>query len=127
MEKTQEDFENEIAYLKDVIAGLTGNGVKMEGLTLPESIVAQALIRANGRILTKGAIHDAVYYDSKDPAGSNVIAVMICRIRKKRPDLDIRNDWGVGYRMVPPEDSAGRSEQPTKGESTHVDQYHDYR
>ena len=74
--------------------------------------VLDALVSGRNRFLSAEAIIDIIYAD--DATGGpddakNVVAVSICRLRRKleRLDIGIENRHSYGYRLIKLEDQAG--------------------
>lgn len=72
-------------------------------LSPPEFKVVDTLLRAKGRLVTKGALYDMLYDDRADGEDPliQIIAVWICKIRiKLKPlGLGIKLTWGTGYAL----------------------------
>lgn len=74
----------------------------IEGLTDQESKLVRALQAAPNRSLAPLFLADAVACNPSDPPETHVISVLVCKIKKKRPDLAdrIETTWGQGYRWL---------------------------
>jgi len=73
------------------------------GLTHSQSIIAEMMLRAWGRGVTRVAIHDALYGTRPqiDEANLKTVDVYVCHLRKKLRGsrYSIDTVWGIGYRM----------------------------
>jgi DNA-binding response OmpR family regulator len=95
------DLAEENIYLREIIAGLTGEGDQpIEGLTLLQNKIVALLKKANGRTVKRSGIVDAIYWDRPDPPHEKSISVAIFKIGARRPDIRrcIENVYGFGYR-----------------------------
>lgn len=77
-------------------------------LTKTERRILSSLVSASPRTLNRETIFNAMYYDvadADDLPEIKIVAVLICRIRKKMPANvgHIHNVWGQGYRFEPAE------------------------
>jgi DNA-binding response OmpR family regulator len=73
-------------------------------LTGQEIRVADFLHTKRGKLVKHEQIMDVLYYDRIDEfPHRNIVAVLICRIRKKLDGSpwQIKTVWGVGFRMQP--------------------------
>ncbi len=102
---TEEALREENAYLRDIVAALTGAGeTPINGLTLLPSRIVRTLEKASGRFLRNSKIIDAIYWDRPNGSpGGHIIPSYIYIIRRDRPDIGKRlhNEKGYGYRLVP--------------------------
>jgi len=80
-------------------------------LTPTEIIIAEALRVKVGRVFTKEAIYDALYWNrvhADDAPDMKVIDVLICKLRKKllagNCEYGILTGWGIGYSLAPAEE-----------------------
>jgi DNA-binding response OmpR family regulator len=83
-------------------------GERPIALTTKEFAVLEVLMRASGRVLTRGFISEHAWDDNYDPL-SNVIDVYVARLRRKI-DQDgelplLETIRGAGYRIAPPRDA----------------------
>lgn len=87
--------------LKEMTSTPTGF---VEGLTKSESAAVAYLMKHPHVVRTKEQILHAIYWDrpGADYAQDEVIRVLIHKIRRKRPDINIRNIHGLGYVFEPP-------------------------
>lgn len=98
----------EVARLTDQIsvlcrAALTpphDDGWTMLGLTKMESRLMRALTERLDRMVGKGALMDAMYFDRGHEAEPKIVDVLVCKIRKKLRGSAYRIEtiWGQGYR-----------------------------
>jgi len=67
-----------------------------------ETRLAEALFSNPGRLLSKSALFDALYFDHRDEPTSDIVNVWVCKLRKKikNSPYDIENLHGMGYRGV---------------------------
>ena len=100
---TEDALREQIAYRDNIIKALTCAGENpVPGLQQRESEVYRTLERANGRALSAQAIADGIHYRNPNPPAYTSINVLVCRIRKARPDIAARlQTCGNGYRLVP--------------------------
>lgn len=80
------------------------------GLTGQQGRIFLSLAQSVGKIVTKNAIYDAMFFDR--PVGDwpdlKIVDVQICKLRQKLPPkYRIETIWGVGYRLheVEPDDA----------------------
>jgi DNA-binding response OmpR family regulator len=98
----------EVARLTDQIsvlcrAALTpcaDDGWLALGLTKMEARLMRALAERAGRVVNKGALMDAMYFDRPREAEPKIVDVMMCRIRRKLKGSAwvVETVWGQGYR-----------------------------
>lgn len=98
-------------HLLEQLASLTGiNDPNLPGLSQLESRIVRALEHANGRVLPRDALLNAMYWDKcgAEPQ-SKTIDVYMSKIRKRRPDIGRRIEtcWGVGYSLRPEDRANG--------------------
>ena len=103
---TEEALRGEVARLSAIIGEMTGDSDQpIDGLTMHESRIVHVLDRADGLMVKRTTMMDALYFDRymDDEPEENILAVHICRIRKKRPDIGARllNIYALGWRLVP--------------------------
>ena len=94
------DIIDENAYLRDIIANLTGSSEEpIDGLTRMQSRLVRTLQAAHGRILSRDLIIDGIHWDKIDQPYPQIVRVMIHKIKHRRPDIGahILNVWGYGY------------------------------
>lgn len=74
----------------------------IEGLSKAENKLVRAIEAARGSIIVRDALAEVVTLDRADPPDPRIIDVMLCHIKKKRPDINsqIGRVWGVGFRWV---------------------------
>lgn len=65
-------------------------------LSKTEAHILSTLEQANGEVVSRQSFG----IESESNLSSNVLEVMICRLRKK--GVAIKNERGVGYRLVTP-------------------------
>ena len=98
----------EIARLTDQISVLCrahltpspGQDWLAAGLTKMEARLMRALTEKPGRMVSKSALMDAMYFDRPHEAEPKIVDVLVCKIRRKikgGPWL-IETVWGQGYR-----------------------------
>lgn len=73
-------------------------------LTPTERRLMMALYNANGRMVTKETLYNAMYIDAlpgDDPRDDKIVNVLICKIRQKMPESigRIETVWGTGFRF----------------------------
>ena len=104
-----------IDYLKDAMAEMSGADLNsLPGFTGSESLLIRTLVSANGRVVTRRGLMDALYKCSADEPDIKILDAWFTRIRKKmrrmfpgQPDR-IRTEWGQGYFWIgPPIESEG--------------------
>jgi DNA-binding response OmpR family regulator len=99
----------EIARLTDQIsvlcrAALTpamDEGWLRLGLTRMEARLMRALAERPDRMVSKGALMDAMYFDRGQEAEPKIVDVLVCKVRRKlrgRSGWSIETVWGQGYR-----------------------------
>lgn len=66
--------------------------------TATEKLILGMLERAEGTTVTRDQINAEVYGDGKE-GNSNVIEVLVSRIRKKMPERKILTVRGIGYQL----------------------------
>ena len=101
MTETLDDLRDENAMLRDIIVGLTASAEEpLDGLTMMQSRVARTIERADGRMLNRGTLIDALYWDKDRDPVDKIIDIYICKIRRSRPDVGahIKTVVGGGYR-----------------------------
>ncbi len=102
---TDANLREENAYLRGIVAGLTGAGeTPIDGLTKLPSRIVRTLEMASGRFLRNSRIIDAIYWDRPNGSpGDHIIPAYIYIIRRNRPDIGkcLHNEKGYGYRLVP--------------------------
>ncbi len=69
-------------------------------LTAQEADVADALFRANGRVLSRGYLDDAIPMIRSNERSERCIDVAICAIRRKLGPDSIETIRGDGWRMT---------------------------
>lgn len=76
-------------------------------LTPTEYRLLEALVQANGSLVTREALHAAAYHDRAEQPQANSLEVLVCRIRKKLKatgagDGRVRllTAWRSGYRLL---------------------------
>ena len=76
------------------------DGWTMLGLTKMESRLMRALTERLDRMVGKGALMDAMYFDRGHEAEPKIVDVLVCKIRKKLRGScwQIETIWGQGYR-----------------------------
>lgn len=76
------------------------------GLSIYPFRLIEALAAAPGRVVSKGAIADAMYFDrhGEDPPQEKIIDVFVCKLRPrlKPMGLWIETRWGRGYELLVP-------------------------
>lgn len=98
--------DEEIRWLKRTLYGQEIAIPAELDLTLAQTIMLRCLLARDGTI-AYGTLFSATREipGSKwdEPKDDKVLAVHMCRIRKQlRPfGLEIRTDWGLGYRLTP--------------------------
>lgn len=93
-----EELEEIVAYLtlgKDAL--LVAHIKKKLKLTKQEATLVAALM--TGRLMGANALADAVATDGRDYATYRYHQVLLCKIRRKVPWLEIETIWGIGYRL----------------------------
>jgi DNA-binding response OmpR family regulator len=70
------------------------------GLTRMEARLMRALVERLDRMMPKGALMDAMYFDRGHEAEPKIVDVLVCKIRKKLRGSPwvIETVWGQGYR-----------------------------
>ena len=70
------------------------------GLTRMEVRLMRALAEKPDRMVSKGALMDAMYFDRVQEAEPKIVDVLVCRIRRKLKGSAwmIETVWGQGYR-----------------------------
>ena len=70
------------------------------GLTRMEARLMRALAEKPGRVVGKGALMDAMYFDRVQEAEPKIVDVLVCKIRRKLRGSarTIETVWGQGYR-----------------------------
>jgi DNA-binding response OmpR family regulator len=70
------------------------------GLTRMETRLMRALAERQDRMVSKGALMDAMYFDLGHEAEPKIVDVLVCKIRKKLRGsaYQIETVWGQGYR-----------------------------
>jgi DNA-binding response OmpR family regulator len=79
------------------------------GLTRMEARLMRALAEKQDRMVSKGALMDALYFDRTREAEPKIVDVLVCKIRRKLKGSawTIETVWGEGYRArLVPEASA---------------------
>lgn len=72
----------------------------IEGLTICESRLVQALMSAGENGLSKDGLFRAVYFDQLDQPTNKIVDVWICKVRRKLGPACITTIWGWGYRWA---------------------------
>lgn len=80
----------------------------MEARTLA-AIEARAPLPASVRWLM------ARLYPAGEEPTKKVLHVVICRIRRKAPEIGIKNTYGQGYRLLSPIPEPAEQAEPTNG------------
>ncbi len=95
-------LEAENANLKDMLTGKNlfsncGDLRLFFDLTLTEGRLLSILVA--GRIKSKSAIHELLYFERVNPPDIKIIDIYLCKLRKKlRPySITISTLWGEGY------------------------------
>lgn len=72
------------------------------GLTKTESRMMDVLAARRGQTIPYGAIMDAIYFDRLDEPHPKILAIFVCRIRKKlsTSGYHIETDHGLGFRLA---------------------------
>ena len=98
-----------IDFLKAEMAEMSGAGLNnLPGFTGSESLLIRTLVSANGRVVTRRGLMDALYNCSADEPSIKILDAWFTRIRKKMrrmfPDgpARIRTVWDVGYYWIGP-------------------------
>jgi DNA-binding response OmpR family regulator len=70
------------------------------GLTKMEARLMRALAEKQDRMVSKGALMDALYFDRGHEAEPKIVDVLVCKIRRKLRGSAwcIETVWGQGYR-----------------------------
>ena len=82
------------------------NGVTMF-LPIHEYRIFRELLTRVGHNVTRGRLHDALYWDrqdSDDYPGEKIVDVYLTKLRKKLAPMGItvRNHWGRGFELLVP-------------------------
>lgn len=74
----------------------------IDGLTRQQSRLVRALQSAPGQVFSSLLLSDLIANNPLDPPEPKVVDVVVCRVRKLRPDLGqrIQTAWGQGYRWI---------------------------
>jgi DNA-binding response OmpR family regulator len=71
-----------------------------EGAFSPKQRALLGFLHRHKGVVTKERIMSALYLGEDDPPHSDIVAVLVCHVRKKLPDhIDIANVHGVGYEL----------------------------
>jgi len=79
----------------------TDEGWLALGLTKMEARLMRALTERADRMVPKGALMDAMYFDRGHEPAPKIVDVLVCKIRKKlrgQSGWAIETVWGQGYR-----------------------------
>jgi two-component system cell cycle response regulator CtrA len=84
------------------------DGWAKAGLTRMEARLMRALAEKPDRLVTKGALMDAMYFDRAQEPEPKIVDVLVCRIRRKLKGSAwaIETVWGQGYRARVAADAA---------------------
>ena len=106
---TRHELLDMIEYLKDAMAEMSGSSQRLlPGFTPRESVIIRTLVAANGCIVKRQGLSNALYQCSADEPDIKIIDVFICKIRRKLRvmfpgEIDrIRTEWGQGYSWIGP-------------------------
>lgn len=77
----------------ETVACLHGN----RKITSMEWTLLKKLVQHRGRVITVELLIQNMYGDQLNEINSNVLAVHICNLRRKFPELKIQTIRGVGY------------------------------
>ena len=98
-----------IDFLKDAMAEMSGSSQRLlPGFSRSESVIIRTLVAANGRIVKRQGLSNALYQCSADEPDIKIIDVFICKIRRKLRVMfpgeinRIRTEWGQGYSWIGP-------------------------
>lgn len=82
------------------LAPLADEGWLALGLTRMEARLMRALVERQDRMVPKGALMDAMYFDRGHEAEPKIVDVLVCKIRRKLrgSPYGIETVWGQGYR-----------------------------
>ena len=73
-----------IEYLKAEMAEMSGSSQRLlPGFSRSESVIIRTLVAANGRIVKRQGLSNALYQCSADEPDIKIIDIFICKIRKK--------------------------------------------
>lgn len=78
-----------------------GQLIELFGLTAVEALICAALYHRREKLLPAASIEGLLDEDRGHPLESNVVAVMISRIRDKLGDSAVETVRGRGYRLAP--------------------------
>ena len=101
----RDDLQEQVRWLTEVIAEMAGHTQKnLPGFTKLESRLIRCLEAADGRVVSKEGLIQAMCFDSiNDDPGIDMVDVYICKVRKKfrtkkpRYNGRIQNCRGEGY------------------------------
>ena len=99
----RDDLQEQVRCLTEVIAEMAGHTQKnLPGFTKLESRMIRCLEAADGRVVSKEGLMQAMYFDrAEDDPSINILDVYIYNVRTKSPDYRRRilNSRGEGYWM----------------------------
>ena len=99
----RDDALEQVRCLVEVIGEMAGHTQKnLPGFTKLESRLIRCLEAANGRVVSKEGLMQAMCFDSiNDYPAIQMVDVYICKVRKKSPEYRRRilTSWGEGYWM----------------------------
>ena len=112
MTPTIEDLQEQVRYLRERIADITGQTAAQRirvatGMSYRQSCIVAMLYSCPG-VVSTSMIYDAVFADpaTGDGPDTAVVKVAICMARKAlrragSPELTIRHDFNFGYYLTP--------------------------
>jgi DNA-binding response OmpR family regulator len=100
-----EHLKAEVAYWRGIVMGLQGQDVgypaELAAATAKQRLLFRILLQAEGRVLTRPAIFDAMYgtrLECEQP-DEKIVDVWVTKLRTHLKTYELKTHWGVGYSL----------------------------
>lgn len=104
-----ENLSADERYRVEVFVEALRSEPNIDGLTRQQTRLVRTLQAAPGQVFSQLRLSDLIANNPLDPPAPKIADVIVCKVRRLRPDLGqhIQTVWGQGYRWT---------ENPTTGD-----------